>query len=103
MKAAVDGKLPLVVVNPRFPKSSDSADLRDLAEEAREREKVTFTASELPVVASDQNVVTSDPKERERLRGAKSNSDEGAGEEQQRRRNKGEKQTAGMGYRKRII
>ncbi|KAI0520583.1 hypothetical protein KFK09_008059 [Dendrobium nobile] len=48
MKAAVDGKLPLFVLNPGFPKSSDSADLRDLAEEARETVKVTFTASELP-------------------------------------------------------
>ncbi|PKU83615.1 putative methyltransferase [Dendrobium catenatum] len=37
----------------------DLRDLRDLAEEACERVKVTFAAFELPIVASDQNVVTS--------------------------------------------
>ncbi|KAI0491826.1 hypothetical protein KFK09_026087 [Dendrobium nobile] len=50
MESAVDGKRALLAVNPGFRKSTDSADLRDLAEEAREREKVTFTASELQLL-----------------------------------------------------
>ncbi|KAI0504868.1 hypothetical protein KFK09_015822 [Dendrobium nobile] len=49
-KSSVDGKFRRFALNPGFPKSFGSADLGDLAEEAREREKVTFTASELPLL-----------------------------------------------------
>ncbi|KAI0508051.1 hypothetical protein KFK09_014185 [Dendrobium nobile] len=50
MEPAVDRKRAFLAVNPRFRKSTYSTDLRDLAEEAREREKVTFTASELQLL-----------------------------------------------------
>ncbi|KAL0924607.1 hypothetical protein M5K25_005451 [Dendrobium thyrsiflorum] len=67
---------PLWTVNP-----GNLADLRDLAEEAREREKDSYLHSERPpVVASDQNVVTCDPTGRNVVEGAKSNSNEGAKE-----------------------
>ncbi|KAL0908308.1 hypothetical protein M5K25_022798 [Dendrobium thyrsiflorum] len=82
MKA--DGKLPLFAVNPGFPKSSDSADLRDLAEEARE----SLHSQRAPVVTSDQNVVASDPTGRERLRGANRTATRQPKKNQQRR-NKG--------------
>ncbi|KAL0928141.1 hypothetical protein M5K25_000008 [Dendrobium thyrsiflorum] len=40
MEAAVDGKIPLFVVNPEFTKSFGSADLRDLAEERAKGRKL---------------------------------------------------------------